>query len=96
MRVDSYYPDFLVDDVRHILLALCEQIEATQPKTLTDLYALTHAATREINYLANAFLTHNSEIETVARDTIGKDFYFIAKTYGYAADCEKLIAPRDW
>ena len=67
-----------------------------QPKTLADLYALSHAATRKINDLANSFLAHNSEIETMARDAIGTEFDFIAKTYGYAADCEKLIAPRDW
>jgi hypothetical protein len=50
----------------------------------------------EFNALATAFLERGSEIETVARDAIGSDFDFIAKTYGYQADAEKLIAGRTW
>ncbi|QKG19958.1 DUF5713 family protein [Actinomadura verrucosospora] len=38
-----------------------------------------------------------SEIETVARDVIGEEFWFVATAYGFdGADSEELIATRDW
>jgi len=96
MYSDGYFPDFLVDKIKSILLKLCDQIETTKPADLEGLYELTHSATEEINCLAEEFEENESEIETVARDTIGTDFAFIATAYGYDADVEELIAPRDW
>ncbi|AOA58158.1 DUF5713 family protein [Acinetobacter larvae] len=97
MYQDGYYPNHLVDQVKEILLGLCLQIEQQQPQNLASLYSLTHAATEKVNDLQEAFDAADSEIETVARDCIGMDFYFIAKAYDFAdADVEELIAPRDW
>jgi hypothetical protein len=96
MDRDSYFPAHLVDKGKAILVRLCETIEAEKPADLAALYALTHAATDEFNALAQEFADHDSEIETVARDCIGMDFAFIAEAYGFDADTEELIAPRDW
>ena len=96
MYADSYFPKFLVDKVKTILIDLCINIEKTSPKSLDELYRLSHAATLKINDLQNEFLEHDSEIETAARESIGTDFDFIAKTYGFNADVEELIAPREW
>ncbi|WP_111858409.1 DUF5713 family protein [Acinetobacter sp. CFCC 10889] len=97
MYEDSYFPPHLVDQVKQILLDLCVEIETTKPKNLDELYLLTHTATEKINDLQTAFDEAGSEIETVARDSIGMDFDFIAKAYDYHdADGEKLISPRDW
>ncbi|WP_211319907.1 DUF5713 family protein [Flavobacterium aquicola] len=96
MYADSYFPKFLVDKVKTILIELCINIEKTSPKNLDELYKLTHTATIKINDLQNEFFEHNSEIETGARESIGADFDFIAKTYGFNADVEELIAPREW
>lgn len=94
---DDYYPKGLLDRACGILLALCRRIEAEQPGNLKQLYRLTHAATDEFNALAKVFESHESEIETVARDCIGMDFAAIAKAYGFdKADAEELIAPREW
>jgi hypothetical protein len=60
------------------------------------LYALTHAATEEFNALAEEFEENDSELETAAREAIAEDFEWIAKAYGFDADIEELIAPRDW
>jgi hypothetical protein len=36
-------------------------------------------------------------IEAAARESIGEEFWFIAKAYGFDdADQEELIAPRKW
>lgn len=97
MYRDGYYPDQVVDKGKAILLRLCERIEADRPGNLTDLYAFTSVATEEFNLLQNDFEAAGSEIETVAREVIAKDFWFIAVAYGFAdADLEELIAERDW
>ncbi|KOT38001.1 hypothetical protein ADK41_17385 [Streptomyces caelestis] len=94
---DAYYPDHVVDRGRAVLLALCERIEADRPADLAALYALTHAATEEFNDLQDVFVEAGSEIETVAREEIAEEFWFVARAYGFAdADVEELIAPRDW
>lgn len=96
MYKDSYFPKFLVEKCKNILINLCENIETEKPKNLTELYALTHRATNEINKLQDEFYENNSEIETAARDCFGAAFDFIAKAYGFDADNEELIATRDW
>lgn len=96
MYWDSYFPNFLVDKGKEILIKLCEMIEVEKPNNLEKLYKLTHAATEEFNALDKEFSEHNSEIETMARDCIGENFYNIALAYGFDADREELIAPRDW
>ncbi|MEU5864783.1 MULTISPECIES: DUF5713 family protein [unclassified Nonomuraea] len=97
MYDDGYYPDHVVDKGRAVLLRLCERIETEQPADLAALYALTHAATEEFNELDEEFHEAGSEIETVARDAIGEEFWFVASTYGFPeADVEELIAPREW
>lgn len=97
MYADSYFPDHVVDRGSVILLRLCERIEAEQPSDLKSLYALTQAATEEFNRLEAEFEAAGSEIETVAREVIAEDFWFVASAYGFTdADVEELIATRDW
>ncbi|MFJ3610253.1 MULTISPECIES: DUF5713 family protein [Streptomyces] len=94
---DGYFPDHVVDKGREILLRLCERVEAERPADLPALYALTHAATEEFNALEAEFEAAGSEIETVAREEIAEDFWFVATAYGFAdADHEELIATREW
>ncbi|MFC8517161.1 DUF5713 family protein [Streptomyces sp. NPDC057257] len=97
LYADSYYPDHVVDKGRTILVRLCERIEAEQPPDLAALYLLTQAATEEFNLLEAEFEAGGSEIETVAREAIAEDFWFVASAYGFAgADVEALIATREW
>jgi alkylhydroperoxidase family enzyme len=78
-------------------LRLCERIEVERPSDLAALYALTETATEEFNALEAEFEAAGSEIETVARELIAEDFWFVASTYGFAeAEVEALIAARDW
>jgi len=97
LYIDPYFPDHVVDKGKDVLLRLCATIEAERPADLTALYALTEAATKEFNLLEAEFEAAGSEIETVAREEIGEDFWFIATAYGFpTADPESLIAARDW
>ena len=96
MYKDPFYPNFLVDKCKFILLTLCAKIEENETKTLDELYQLSHFATEEINQLEEEFYRHNSEIETVARECLASGFEYCAKAYGFQADVEELIANRDW
>lgn len=97
MYADDYFPNFLVDKIKAILLDLCEQIERGQPKDDESLLKLTHAATERINGLAEEFEENDSELETGAREAMGAEFEFIVRTYGFAdVDIEDVIEPRDW
>jgi hypothetical protein len=94
---DDYYPDHVLDRGKEILVRLCERIEAERPADLAALYVLTRAATEEFNDLEAAFDEAGSEIETIAREEIGDQFWFIARAYGFTeADSEELIAGREW
>ena len=96
MYSDSYYPSFLVDKCKDLLLELCTNIELQHPKNLDQLYVLTHTTTERINALQNEFFENGSEIETVARECLSENIQFIAIAYGYEANVEELIAPREW
>lgn len=97
MEGEDFYPQFLVERGKGILVQLCLQIEQDKPQTLDDLYVHTHAATDKFNDLEIEFFKNDSEIETIAREAIGADFDYIAKAYGFAnADGEELIGTRNW
>ncbi len=97
MYKDQYFPNFLVDKGKEILIKLCEKIESEKPDSLEQLYVHTHEVTESFNDLQNEFWENESEIETVARDCIGVNIHEIAKAYGFEdADIEELISPRDW
>lgn len=96
MYEDDYFPKFLVDKGKGILVRLCEAIEARRPDNAADLFQLTHAATDEFNVLGEEFLENDSELETGAREAIAANFDFIVKSYGFDVDIEEAIATRDW
>lgn len=96
MYEDDYFPDFLVDKGKKILIRLCERIEAENPADDAAMLKLTHAATEEFNDLQAEFEDNESEIETAARDCIGCDFGEIVEAYGFEIDVEEVIATRDW
>jgi hypothetical protein len=97
MYQDQYFPKFLVDKCKYILVGLCHNIETQKPKNLAELYRLSQAATTRLNSLEDEFLDNDSEMETGARDCLGINFMAIAQAYGFAeADPEELIATRNW
>ncbi|MGB0430119.1 MAG: DUF5713 family protein [Bacteroidia bacterium] len=96
MYQDSYFPKFLVDKCKNILLSLCNEIESQKPAELSQLYKLSHRATDQLNDLQEEFFANGSEIETGARECLALDFEAIAIAYGFEADIEELIATRDW
>jgi hypothetical protein len=93
---DEYFPDFLVDKCKAVLVELCQNIERIQPMSKEDVLALTHKAVEQINDLQAEFEDNDSEIETGAREALGADFALIVKAYGFEIDAEEVTAGRDW
>lgn len=97
MYSDPYFPKDLVDKVKEIEISFCQNIESSQPESLDTLYQISDIYIEQINNLQQAFDEADSEIETVARETIGADFHFIALAYGFdTVDHEEIIRFRDW
>ena len=96
MYASAYFPDAAVDKVKDVLVRLCESIERETPADAAALFALTHAATDEINELQEVFWDLGSEIETGAREAIAEEFGVIVSSYGFDVDIEEVIATRDW
>jgi hypothetical protein len=97
MYNDGYFPDFLVDKIKNILISVCQQIEDKKPESENDLFSITHPAVELINELEEEFEENDSELETEAREVMGADFEFIVKAYGFSdVDIEDVIAPREW
>ncbi len=97
MYEDEYFPDFLVDKCKEILVQLCEQIEDNEPPDTESLFELTHGAVDLINALEEEFEENDSELETGAREALAEDFAAILEAYGFAdADLEDAISNREW
>jgi hypothetical protein len=92
---DDYYPKRLVQKGQRLLLELARDIDRQAPEG-EAVYLLTHATTEAFNDLAEEFEEADSEIETVARESIAASIDDILEAYGYEVDLEEAIAPRDW
>ena len=96
MYKDGYFPDFLVDKIKNILLEVCSQIEEKKPSFHDEIFAITHTAVEKINHLEEVFEENDSELETEVREVLGADFDFIVNAYGFnEVDIEDVIAPRE-
>lgn len=95
MYQDDYYPDFLVDKISSLLRKVITLLENDE----TDLKVIQSAldeAVEGINDLQAEFDENDSEIETVARDTIGETVAYILEWFDINIDIEDAIGARDW
>ena len=70
MYQDDYFPDFLVDKIKNLLQQVIELLE-TGETDMTIIQNKFDEAVESINDLQDEFEENESEIETVARDSIG-------------------------
>ncbi len=95
MYQDDYYPDFLVDKISALLRKVIALLENDE----TDLKVIQSAldeAVEGINDLQAEFDENDSEIETVARDTIGETVAYILEWFDINIDIEDALGARDW
>lgn len=95
MYLDGYFPDFLVDKVRELVqdvIAFLEKGERDKEKIQNKFDEMTLS----INELQEEFEDNDSEIETVARDSIGETVEYILRWFDIDIDVEDAIGERDW
>lgn len=95
MYQDEYYPDFLVDKVKNELQKVIDLLETGETNTEVIQEKL-DASVCAINDLQDEFDENGSEIETVARDSIGETVSYILEWFDIPIDIEEAIRERDW
>ncbi len=95
MYNDEYFPDFLVDKIKALIQSVIDFLE-TGERDLDKIQARFDEMTLAINDLEEEFEDNDSEIETVARDSIGETVRYILEWFDIDIDVEDAIGERDW
>lgn len=95
MYEDDYYPKECVDKVAGLIGELIAYIEQGG-HSRQEIQAKLDEMTVGINDLETDFEEHDSEIETVARDSIGTTVGYILDYFDIDIDIEDALGERDW
>ncbi|WP_265456115.1 DUF5713 family protein [Enterococcus sp. HY326] len=95
MYRDEYYPKFLVDKLKLILQNIVLVLEKGETN-LDTIQSEFDKATIAINELEEEFENHGSQLETVARESIGETVYLILKQYKIELNMEDALRKREW
>ncbi|WP_018758421.1 DUF5713 family protein [Paenibacillus terrigena] len=95
MYIDGYFPNFLVDKVKAELVKVVEFLEQGN-QDIEEIQSKLNFAIHAINDLAEEFDENDSEIETVARESIAQTVEDILAFFGIEIDTEVAIRERDW
>ena len=107
MYQDDYFPKFLVDKVKALLVEVVDFLE-TGERCMDKLQEKFDHAVSGINNLVEEFYDNDSEIETAARDDIAVTVDCILKHFGFVKPDEfsfnskstgigdRLLQNRDW
>ena len=95
MYSDEYYPVKSVDKIKIEIQKVIVFLEEGQMDIKTAQEKL-DKMTSAINELQDEFYDNDSEIETVARDSIGVTVEYVLNWFGIDIDIEDAIGERDW
>lgn len=95
MYDDEYFPDFLVDKIKAELEKVETVLTAGETNTAV-IQSHLDTMTRAINDLEDEFDANDSEIETVARDSIAEAVDYLLQKYRIAIDLEEALREREW
>lgn len=95
MYDDGLFPDFLVDKVKTLIQEAIDLLESGE-RDLENIQSKFDQITLAINDLQDEFEENDSEIETVARDSIGETVAYILNWFDIDIDVEDAIQERDW
>ena len=95
MAHDDYYPGFLVEKVKEPIMRVVQVLERGETDQDIIQEKLDEMACA-INELEEEFEENDSELETVARDSIGATVAYILDWFQINIDVETAIRQRDW
>ncbi|MBN1801301.1 MAG: hypothetical protein JW891_07330 [Candidatus Lokiarchaeota archaeon] len=91
----SFFPPHLVDKIKVAILKVVEFLEQGN-HPLEEIQEKFDEMTIYINDLQEEFWENDSEIETGARESIGKTINYIIKYFNIDIDSEEALRKRDW
>jgi hypothetical protein len=95
MYEDDYFPDHLVDKIKASIQEVASFLESGTHSTEAIQQKL-DAMTIRINELQEEFEAADSELETVARESIGETVMNLLEFFDVDIDIEEAIRERDW
>jgi hypothetical protein len=95
MYADNYFPNKLVDKIRNVIREAVKFIENSD-RSNQEVQEILDKMTLKINGLQEEFDKNGSEIETVARDSIGITVENILNYFEIDIDPEEAIREREW
>lgn len=95
MYEDDYFPDFLVDKIKDLVKELVSFLQKEE-QGAEDIQKELDRIITGINGLQEDFEENDSEIETVARESIASTIEKILQYFEVDIDIEEAIRERDW
>ena len=95
MYRDGYFPNFLVDKIKELVQNVIGVLENGE-RSLAEIQNIFDEMTMAINDLQEEFEENDSEIETVARESIAETVEYILRWYNIDLTVEDAIGARDW
>lgn len=95
MYEDEYFPNFLVDKIKDTIKETVKFIEEVN-HTTDEIQESFDQMILKINDLQEEFDENDSEIETIARDSIGMTVDKILAYFEIDIDVEEAMRERDW
>ncbi|MBR5486904.1 MAG: hypothetical protein IKV70_02900 [Phascolarctobacterium sp.] len=96
MFEDTYYPQFLVEKIKWQFIHLIEFLEGTDVKDLSLIQDKLDEFTIFINNLQQEFWDQDSEIETVASESIANTLEYILNWFKVDVGIEDALREREW
>ena len=96
MFEDTYYPQFLVEKIKWQFIHLIEFLESADGKELPLIQDKLDEFTMFINNLQQEFWDQDSEIETVASESIANTLEYILNWFKIDVCIEDALREREW
>ena len=93
---DTYYTQFLVEKIKWQFIHLIEFLEGTDVKELSLIQDKLDEFTIFINNLQQEFWDQDSEIETVASESIANTLDYILNCFKVDVGIEDALREREW
>lgn len=96
MFEDTYYPQFLVEKIKWQFIHLIEFLESTDVRELSVIQDKLDEFTMSINSMQQEFWDQDSEIETVASESIANTLEYILDWFKIDVGIEDALREREW
>ena len=96
MYEDTYYPQYLVDKIKWQFIHLIEHFESVDLNNLDVVQDKLDEFTMFINSMQQEFWDQDSEIETVASESIAATLEYILDWFEIDIPIEDALREREW